>query len=99
VAAELGDPDAVVARLSTAAARLKTLQAQAADAVAALELPAFDEVQVTAATLRPPAPGDARTDAALARLHAATAALDPMRAELTSLRAQMDAVATELRLR
>jgi hypothetical protein len=67
--------------------------------MAALELPAFDDVRVTAAPLRPPAPGDPRTDAALARLHAATAALEPMRAELTSLRAQMDEVATELRLR
>jgi hypothetical protein len=34
-----GDPDAVVERLSTAAARLKALQAEAADAMTSLELP------------------------------------------------------------
>jgi hypothetical protein len=34
-----GDPDAVVERLSTAAARLKALQAEAADVMGSLELP------------------------------------------------------------
>jgi hypothetical protein len=35
----LGDPDAVVERLSTAASRLKALQAEAADAMISLDLP------------------------------------------------------------
>jgi hypothetical protein len=35
----VGDPDAVVERLSGAAARLKALQAEAADVMTALELP------------------------------------------------------------
>ena len=35
----VGDPGAVVERLSTAAARLKTLQAEAADVMGSLELP------------------------------------------------------------
>jgi hypothetical protein len=34
-----GDPDAVVERLSTAAARLKALQAETADVMTSLELP------------------------------------------------------------
>jgi hypothetical protein len=35
----VGDPGAVVERLSTAAARLKALQAEAADVMGSLELP------------------------------------------------------------
>jgi hypothetical protein len=87
MATPAGDPDAVVARLTTAAARLKALQAEAVDVMASLEAPSYDD----------PGP-PSRTDAALARLHAATAALDPLRAELAALRSRMDAVATELRI-
>jgi hypothetical protein len=84
----VGDPGAVVARLTTAAARLKALQAEAVDVMASFEAPSVDHVA-------PPS----RTDGALARLHAATAALDPLRAELASLRSRMDEVAAELRIR
>jgi hypothetical protein len=99
MATDLGDPDAVVERLSLAAARLKALQEEAVDAMAALELPAFDDVKVTALTPRTDMAPPARTDAALARLQAATAALDPMRAELGALRTRMDELASELAAR
>ena len=99
MAPDLGDPDAVVERLSLAAARLKALQEETVDAMAALELPAFDEVRVTALTPREDVAPPARTDAALARLQAATAALDPMREELGVLRTRMDELAAVLAAR
>lgn len=99
MATDLGDPDAVVERLSLAAARLKALQEEAVDAMAALELPAFDDVKVTALTPRTDVARPARTDAALVRLQAATAALEPMRSELGALRVRMDELAAELRPR
>jgi multidrug resistance efflux pump len=99
MAAPMADPDAVVARLSTAAARLKALQAQAVDAMASLELPSLDDVRVAALPARDGVAPPSRTDAALARLHAATASLAPMRAELGALRARMDELAAELRVR
>ena len=99
MATDLDDPDAVVERLSIAAARLKALQEETVDAMAALELPAFDDVKVTALTPRTDVARPARTDAALLRLQAATTALAPMRSKLGALRTRMDALAAELRLR
>jgi hypothetical protein len=85
------DPDAVAARLSVASARLKAVRDEADEAIAALEVPAFDDVR--AARL------PARTDAALARLQTATHDLQSLQADLAALRAGMEALAAHLRTR
>jgi ubiquinone biosynthesis protein UbiJ len=73
-----GDPDAVVERLSTAAARLKALQAEAADVMTSLELPPSR----TNATL-------ARLDAATAALDPLRAEVAALRSRMDEVATEL----------